>query len=393
MSAHWVPGGLAFSPSFKSYTGNCTGEGHRLACGNQHNAPVEYCLSEVVPERCKVSIAPVFLAVVVACNALKCIAFIWTLCITLKQRSLVTTGDAVSSFLRRPCETTRGRCLANKADHLISSKRFDTNTRQATGSGSVWHARRQRWGRSERTFLWCIMILPLFLLIFAMGSLFNPRSKAGSSIVHLDLFLVNIPQLMASYAYLPVNHFFTTMFAMREWTSFATKKAKGLRVSDPVDESAQRSTYFNSLPLRWCIPLMVIFALIHWSTSQILRFLPIETYSPNGDLDPATSGMELAFSSGFPRILGLTLASATVFVLSTMAIFRRFPTEATLAGCCSASIAAACQPDNGKEAFEDGLELKKLVWGVTETPQMGRPGHATFSSGEVGKLQRGECYT
>lgn len=105
----------------------------------------------------------------------------------------------------------------------------------------------------------------------------------------------------------------------------------------------------------------------------------------------------------------ISLGSATL-VLFAVAIFKRYPGSSPLAGCCSASLAAACQPSRGflgtgneemtggKEEKANDLVYKKLKWGVVERAGDvdidvdSGIGHATFAVGSVMPLILGKLY-
>ena len=59
--------------------------------------------------------------------------------------------------------------------------------------------------------------------------------------------LVNTPQLILSLLYFAYNSIVTSVFLSRELCHFAYER-KGLRVSLPEPEGAQRNTYFLSIP-------------------------------------------------------------------------------------------------------------------------------------------------
>jgi hypothetical protein len=77
--------------------------------------PVEYCLSEVVPDICRLQFAVPIMVVVLCCN------FVKLLCMTItvwkcREFSMVTLGDAVSSFLEKPDPYTDGMCIVTKRE-------------------------------------------------------------------------------------------------------------------------------------------------------------------------------------------------------------------------------------------------------------------------------------
>lgn len=76
---------------------------------------VEYCLSEPVPDICRLQFAVPIMVVVLSCNFVKllCMAFTVWRC---KEFNMVTLGDAVGSFLERPDRHTPGMCTATKKE-------------------------------------------------------------------------------------------------------------------------------------------------------------------------------------------------------------------------------------------------------------------------------------
>ena len=107
---------------------------------------IEYCLSRLVEERCRVRFSVLIMGIVMACNFLK------TLCMLLalrrqKSRPLVTLGDAVEDFLVNPDRTTRSACL--------SGKNGFSGGRWRDGS-SRWEKRGQRWFLSLSIQRWFV---------------------------------------------------------------------------------------------------------------------------------------------------------------------------------------------------------------------------------------------
>ena len=126
---------------------------------DSNNATVKYCLSQTVPEQCKVSVAPMFLLVVIACNVIKIFGFLCTLHITQKDPPLVTTGDAIQSFLKNPDPTTRGRCLVSKYDYDKLFRRSKEWAERPIGTGDTWDGGRYRWGKAVRGCHWTFFML------------------------------------------------------------------------------------------------------------------------------------------------------------------------------------------------------------------------------------------
>lgn len=374
--------------------------------GAQAGNPVLYCYAEKLDpdrdQRCKVNIVPVFLIVVMVCNLIKTVTFLASLHVTQKGHPLVTTGDAIQSFLERPDTFTKGRCLAAKYDYDTRSFRRSKEWQpRSEAVFDIWDGGRYRWGKAMRARQWVFYMLCVSTAIILAGSFYGPNglgdgtTESWPSVLNLGLgkphpdyalafttvdilsgFLsANSPQLIVSYLYLGLSNMLTTMLAMYEWTGFA-QSAKGLRVSSPHENTAQRSTYFLSLPYRYAIPMTISVTVLHYFVSEMVFLARLEAYDYDGQFDTNYSTTNIFFSP-LAMLLAVSLASAIVLVLIVIGIFRRYPGNIPLAGCCSASIAAACQPGLDEEFFEQDLASKKLTWGVVEY-NGANGGHATF---------------
>ncbi|XHG01953.1 hypothetical protein AWENTII_005319 [Aspergillus wentii] len=205
-----------------------------------NDAPIQYCYSETTPEKCKASIVPLFLIVVIICNVIKILCFLFTLRITKADPPLCTTGDAIQSFLQKPDPHTKGRCLVSKQDYESYISRSDEWQSRASNIGDLWDGGRWRWNEAIHLFQWLFYTACLSAVIIAGGVLYDPGRKGvkGSGIVALGIgqprasfratengvsglltgFIeANVPQLIVSYIYLALNNMMTTMLAMAEW--------------------------------------------------------------------------------------------------------------------------------------------------------------------------------
>ena len=108
---------------------------------------IDHCLSEIVEEKCKVQFSLHIIVVVILCNVVKLCSMILILW-KYKNPTLVTIGDAVSSFLDDSDITTKGMCLASKksfTEESWSSKELLLET--YTKESALWFhaASRKRW--------------------------------------------------------------------------------------------------------------------------------------------------------------------------------------------------------------------------------------------------------
>lgn len=93
--------------------------------------------------------------------------------------------------------------------------------------------------------------------------------------------IVNSPQVIVTLLYLPYNHLLTSMLLANEISSYAVGyKRKHLRAAFPV--ANQRPAYYQQVPWRYSIPLMIAMGLLHYLVSQTLFVQVIDLYDVNG---------------------------------------------------------------------------------------------------------------
>lgn len=380
---------------------------------------VLYCYSEIMPPKCKVSIVPAFLIIVICCNLVKIICFAGVLYITKSKQdpSLCTTGDAIQSFLKRPDPYTRGRCLAERNSYKRGPKANNWIPRPVA-IGDAWTGGRRRWVEAlglrqwlsytlTTMSIWCAMV-PISVLLLPKRNLDINEAHASDRVssrfgVLSGFLLGNIPQVVVSYLYLASNNILSTMLAMADWCKYGTEgPKKGLRVSSPVRNSAQRSKYFLSIPYKWAIPSTVALTLLHWLASQAFFFANIDIYRMLPRTQPQIGNtLGYLYSSALAVYLTTGIGFGVSLAYTLIALFRKYPANIPLSGCSSASIAAACQPSGAclnEEStpceFDPDLSCQKLKWGVVESPDANadQVGHATFTAGEATALIKGEMY-
>lgn len=74
---------------------------------------IDYCLSEQVAGKCCVNFSLFIMIVVMVCNVEKAL-LMFLITFVLKDKPLITIGDAIDSFLNDSDQTTRGLCLSSK---------------------------------------------------------------------------------------------------------------------------------------------------------------------------------------------------------------------------------------------------------------------------------------
>ncbi|ODM15442.1 hypothetical protein SI65_09045 [Aspergillus cristatus] len=375
---------------------------------------VNSCWSERLPDVCKVEYSLVWTVIVIACNVAKA-GILCGISFSLKDMPILTTGDAVVSFLRDPDPTTKGECL-------LSGKSADRDIVETTFS-----KRPRRWASAVSKSRW-VLCMALFLAssCVCVGLLVtgligiqdtNTIWKSGIGTVNSQTMIspygfpttllpvtiiVNTPQTVFSMIYFTTNAIFSIMVLSAEWNSYAPQR-KGLRVST-APKGSQRSTYFLSLPYRYALPLLVLSTLLHWLISQSLFLVSVEMYDATLARDPSHDLISCGYS---PLAIVICLSTSCLLIAYLVGIgCRRFKSGMPVAGSCSLAISAACHldvqeiKDHGRENGSHSevllhekqpVETLPLRWGVV--PFYGEGvGHCAFSSVEVETPKDGERY-
>jgi hypothetical protein len=209
-----------------------------------------------------------------------------------------------------------------------------------------------------------------------------------------NTIIANIPQLIFSTLYFAFNNIMSSMALAAEWSKYGIFR-KGLRLSwDP--KSAQRSSYFLSLPYRYAVPLMASSAILHWLISQSLFLVGIEAY--DSDWKP-THQSDLTTRGYTPAAIVCSLSLGVFMLICLLATgSKKLSSGMPVAGSCSFAISAACHPrynpnlELGNQGMggDEGSELMPVKWGAVAFG--GVIGHCTFSSDEVDILELGHIY-
>lgn len=111
---------------------------------------VSYCLSQITPQHCKLQLSLPLLLIVSSFNFAK-VVLMMVVALSLKERPVLSLGDAISSFLENPDGTTRGMCLFDK--DIVKSQSKPWAPRPL-----VWHPQRRFWFAAASVRRWVICI-------------------------------------------------------------------------------------------------------------------------------------------------------------------------------------------------------------------------------------------
>ncbi|KAF3046889.1 hypothetical protein E8E12_005587 [Didymella heteroderae] len=387
--------------------------------------PVSGCVSQKLADKCSVNFHLGIAIVVVLANFGKAIC-IAAVCFFLSDQPLLTTGDAVSSFLRESDPTTVGCCLLDRKDICSHWRDAIRSQKRLPLKAHFPHIHRRwqapgwkSWASFLLFFIICLIVVgvllrigihsmddPSFSTIRALG--FGTATAemvindwgipvSGSGALLQNVLVANTPQLLFSSVYLTLNNVLTRVHLAVEWASYLTTR-KGLRVSHNR-KGAQRSTYFLQLPYRVGVPLMAISASLHWLISQSIFLVSIETYDVNGLPKNGRSKVEggldgvneehIATCGYSPlAIICLLVVSGLVVIYVVGMGFKKLPSDGMpLVGSNSVGIAAACHPP------QDGGDAQHpLMWGVVSESSDEGIGHCSFSSSAVSLPVQGQLH-
>ncbi|ORY11343.1 hypothetical protein BCR34DRAFT_327939 [Clohesyomyces aquaticus] len=424
------------------YVGDCRNQGYnnylsRLQANTSDWGPfgakIDHCFSEPTREHCKLQFSSHLMAIVIAFNAVKTLAILWTIS-RLRQVPLLTLGDAVSSFLQDSDATTKDMCLVSQADitKMGTSWKMQTLLRPYTGQRSRWFAAVKR-----GALVTCIAALALaicalaallawgytaipgtkdFKSVFSTGFgtldsrtiIQSGTSGRGTTGIFQNVFVANSPQVIISLIYFSYNAVITSMLVAHEWSGYDTHR-KGLRVSS-AKNTVQRSTYFLQLPYRYALPLLALSTIVHWLASQSIFVISVEVYNMYGQHTvPCYQFPELEFSwtglsrRGYcgedfmscaysPLAILLTIVVTLLLVGFLVGLGRKGLGEVPVVGSSSVAIAAACH----RRAEEEEAWLKGVQWGAFREAVRDEGGiiigHCGISSLDVEKPTVGVLY-
>ncbi|KAL4748226.1 hypothetical protein BDW72DRAFT_195998 [Aspergillus terricola var. indicus] len=367
------------------------------------------CLIIETEDRCKlVYNLPLCLVVIGAAVVKVAAMFLAAKLDSARTAPLLTVGDAVASFMTQPDPTTLGRCWITR--HGVRRGTWNASTPTPVGKRL---RPRVLWMRASSLRRWMLTLLScgatmgvgIYLLIVASIYLgpfrdwwtdygFGEYSKSSYSVVDLEglasapaiasVLVANTPQFAVTISYYFYNNVLTTMLAASEYDSYGMKR-RGLRVSWPRERTAQRSTYWLSIPYKYSVPLLITYMTLHWTISQSLFYIQIIPYDVDLQISGYGASSYLSYSP-IAILISILLGALMVAGLLVLALCRRYRSLVPLAGSCSVAISAACHP--GVDENLSTAALGEVMWGETGTFPEGvvagdAVGHCSFSAKEV----------
>jgi hypothetical protein len=379
---------------------------------------IDYCMCERTLPKCRLEFSIYIIVAVIVCNVIKSAAMFWTL-LRQRENTLVTFGDALSSWLDEPDKTTTHRCLMSKQDVLRSfkggSSSVGENDRPLPIPLTFSRRQKQRWYKAVSWKRWAVSMISciatitaaIVLLCIAFGDAELPPhplvalgfgSLSPTAIIQIGIpqegtagltgcvLLANLPQIILSFLYLTYNGLYTSMHLAHEYGGYATQR-KALRVTTP--RGVQRSTYWLQLPYAYGVPLILASATLHWLISQSIFLARVSVWTSGDNQTEKLASTSSAVGYSPAPILCTTVLGSCMLVVAVGVSFRRLPSSIPIAGSCSVALAAAAhRPERDVDAA-----VLPVKWGVVrEAGTAEDVGHCCFTSEEVTEPQVGRLY-
>ncbi|KAJ5082252.1 hypothetical protein N7532_011295 [Penicillium argentinense] len=429
-------------PSSHKISGYPMFEGDRDTCGSSEEKDHVFsgCLEIPADGHCKLMYSPPICIVIMLSAFVKVIAMFFAARVTtLRSTPLLTTGDAVASFVAEPDQTTAGMCWLSRS----AVKRGDWKRLNPPAQNSQTYedqsqtaipkplSGRQFWIQVPGVTRWLITIIICLGFIAAGAYLVQRSVVTGSwtayengylsqallqqwwnniaSGVSLDIdapglklstlasvVVANTPQLALTISYYCYNNVLTGMLAAAEYSSYG-QSSKPLRVTWPVNGSKQKSTYWLSIPYQYAIPILIIFSILHWLVSQSIFYTILTPYNTEGQPDYSNQVTALQYSP-LPLFVAVLVGGLMVLILVGLSL-RKFKSNIPLAGSCSAAISASCHPPHDESldtAILGHVEWGEVVgspdWAVGHSGYENQWGHCSFSSLDTRRPSRAKLY-
>jgi hypothetical protein len=125
---------------------------------SQWHTRISYCLSRKVPGRSRLQVHFWLLTTATVLNAIKLGCLLYTFR-EQQMTPLVTTGDAIASFLTSPCVHSAGKCLLSQEELVRNlNERRDDDEVDATPTYKRFELRQLRYCRSISLSRWIVYV-------------------------------------------------------------------------------------------------------------------------------------------------------------------------------------------------------------------------------------------
>ncbi|RKU45753.1 hypothetical protein DL546_008405 [Coniochaeta pulveracea] len=303
---------------------------------------------------CGVSVNPSLLGTATLLNLILVMLLAWILFYAFKSssQSLVSLGDAISSFLE------------HKDGYIQKSSNSNNWGVEKTAE------RRYCWFRIPSVPTWLLFVIswtvPTALAAAVFGRSLQSRQFTFSSFGSIDSsnytnlntpstplgtsIIAALPQLLLALLYLSTNYLLTTYYLCKE-ISLYSNQARSLRVTTSPQGSQTPSLYLT-LPRPWSWFLVTFFTAMSFVLSQSVfsvAFDPVSIANMHSNGTGNTPRTVIGFSG-----TGLLILLVLLFVLFLVVIGQGFRPIEPLPGLpsiktpTSRDISSCCHPDQGR---------------------------------------------
>ncbi|KAI7165325.1 hypothetical protein KC349_g318 [Hortaea werneckii] len=324
-----------------------------------HYHQIDYCLAQATQRRCKLQFSIQILATVIVMNVCKFICMFLKL---WRQRAatLVTIGDAMSSFLDQPDSLTKNRCLMGRLDlnrgplHWKTFSKDGTTTRRPNTDPERVTFRaplRRRWFVAASIRRWCLTICLIALSVASKllhtGAL-NLKNKTSASI-----FKTGFALFCYRSEYAASSH--ELSLSNIQWSIYLHKEI--VAGHDSTWPAAPNLLLAASISIRR-------------ATSGLINTTDYKGESSAKDFS------QVGYSC-LPILLAILFGTAMLIAALGCGL-RRFPSYIPVAGSCSVALAAAAhRPKDDVDAA-----FLPMQWSEVRSEGTDEVGHCCFMSQE-----------
>ncbi|CAF9918114.1 MAG: hypothetical protein HETSPECPRED_003674 [Heterodermia speciosa] len=215
----------------------------------------------------------------------------------------------------------------------------------------------------------------------------QPKSLVGwigfdsfTKILYLAVTFFNLWQFVISFLYLVYNAVLTAMLVANEWNEFEETR-KTLRVTAP--QNIQRSSYFVSVSLKYGLPIVIIFGVLHFTVSQSVFVMYLTRFLFDRTKDVSNRSVTSGYSC-IAIIASFVLGSVLVLVLILIGLLGKYRSGISLVSICSAAISAACH----RPSRDNETHIFQVQWGVVS--EDARSGIGSGRRSGIARSQRRE---
>jgi len=207
--------------------------------------------------------------------------------------------------------------------------------------------------------------------------------EKGTGGLASSVLIANLPQLVLSFVYLSYNGLVTCMLLANEYNGYEIHR-KSLRVTAPHGQ--QRSTYWLQIPYTYGVPMVTLFATLHWLISQSIFLVRVERYADGAPI--GHSSISAVGLSPAPMLVVVVLGMCITAIAVGLSQRKFNGSAMPVTASCSLMLASSSHRPSG----DVDAAVLPVKWGEVEEVGNTDVGHCCFTSREVVEVVPGRTY-